>query len=164
MIRRVIFIATPHDGSPVATTLIGKFATRVVRRPSDSAAGHRPDRPRQPRRLAAVPGSPGSQQHRRAGGRQSPAPRHATTSLQPRRDSPHHRRPRDSFPRSCPGRPGRAAVERHLDEAVSEHWVPAIHTNIYYQPQTIAEVQRILAEQAASKVIASSQDSFVDPN
>ena len=36
MIRRVIFIATPHDGSPVATTLIGKFATRVVRRPSDT--------------------------------------------------------------------------------------------------------------------------------
>jgi hypothetical protein len=27
--------------------------------------------------------------------------------------------------------------------------VPAIHTNIYYHPQTIAEVQRILAEHAA---------------
>ena len=36
MIRRVIFIATPHDGSPVASTFMGRFATRVVQRPSDS--------------------------------------------------------------------------------------------------------------------------------
>jgi hypothetical protein len=37
----------------------------------------------------------------------------------------------------------------HIDGAASELWVPAIHTNIYYQPETIAEVRRILAEHAA---------------
>ena len=35
-IRRVIFIATPHDGSPVASTPIGRLATRIVQRPSDA--------------------------------------------------------------------------------------------------------------------------------
>ena len=34
----------------------------------------------------------------------------------------------------------------HLDEAVSEHWVRAIHNTIYYQPDTIAEFRRILGE------------------
>ena len=38
----------------------------------------------------------------------------------------------------------------HVDEAVSELWVPAIHINIYYHPETIAEVQRILAEHATA--------------
>jgi hypothetical protein len=47
----------------------------------------------------------------------------------------------------------------HLDEAVSELWVPAIHTSIYYHPQTIAEVQRILVEHAAGAIVENSASS-----
>ncbi len=44
----------------------------------------------------------------------------------------------------------------HLDQAVSEHWVPAMHSNIYYHPQTIAEVQRILVEHAGGAIVDRS--------
>ena len=148
MIRRVIFIATPHDGSPVASTLLGRFATRVVQRPSDAeqiVAQINRDNPGalKPFLVRRVPSSidvldvknpllpamrqlafaPGVTLHTIAG--------HGI-------HSPSHQ-----------GRPGRSTLQRHLDEAVSELWVPATHTNIYYQPETIAEVQRILAEHAA---------------
>jgi hypothetical protein len=149
MIRRVIFIATPHDGSPVASTFIGRLATQMVQRPSDAEdmmAQIKRDNPGavRPFLLRRVPSSidlldvnnpllpamrrlvfaPGVSLHTIAG---------------------HGIHP-----------PGRARGDlvvplpsAHLDEAVSEHWVAATHINIYYQPETIAEVQRILAEHAA---------------
>jgi hypothetical protein len=152
MIHRVIFIATPHDGSPVASTLIGKLATRVVQRPSDTEAAIaqiqrdnpgalRPflvrrvpssidvlaaDNPLLPA-MRQLPFSPAVTLHTIAG--------HGI-------HSPDRARGDLVVPLSS----------AHLDEAVSEHWVAAIHTNIYYQPDTIAEVQRILVEHATSAV------------
>ncbi len=69
MIRRVIFIATPHDGSPVASTLIGQV--RDSRGPAAFRLGadDRPDQPRQPRCAATVPAPPCAQQHRCSGRR-----------------------------------------------------------------------------------------------
>ncbi len=149
MIRRVIFIATPHDGSPVASTLIGKFATRVIQRPSDTEqtiAQLNRDNPGalKPFLLGRVPSSidvldvknpllpamrqlpyaPGVTLHTIAG--------HGI-------HSPEYAKGDLVVPLSS----------SHLDEAVSELWVPATHTTIYYQPETITEVQRILAEHAA---------------
>jgi len=159
LIRRVIFIATPHDGSPVATTLIGKFATRVVRRPSDAEqavaqidrdnpGALRPfllrrvpssidvlaaDNPLLPA-MRQLPFNPGVTLHTIAG--------HGI-------HSPERARGDLVVPLSS----------AHLDEAVSELWVPAIHTSIYYHPQTIAEVQRILVEHAAGAIVENSASS-----
>ncbi|MFO0910977.1 MAG: hypothetical protein U0794_22010 [Isosphaeraceae bacterium] len=35
-VRRVIYIATPHDGSDVATRFVGRLGSRVVQRPADA--------------------------------------------------------------------------------------------------------------------------------
>ena len=150
MIRRVIFIATPHDGSPVAGSLVGRFATSVVQRPSDTVeavAQINRDNPGALGPLLLQRRLPSSIDVLARG--QSALARDAPAPLQPLGHPPHHRRPRPP-----PARVGRGdhvvpLPSAHLDEAVSELWVPAIHTNIYYHPQTIAEVQRILAEHAA---------------
>jgi hypothetical protein len=149
MVRRVLFIATPHDGSPVASTIVGRLATRVVQRPSDTEQTIdqiKRDNPGalQPFLLRRVPSSvdlldannpllpamrqlpfaPGVSLHTIAGHGLHPPDRSRGDLVVP-------------------------LSSAHLDEAVSELWVPATHTNIYYQPETIAEVQRILAEHAA---------------
>ena len=149
MIRRVIFIATPHDGSPLANSIVGRLATRIVQRPADSVeavAQIERDNPGAVRpfltgRLPSsidlmasgnpllpamhqLPFRPGVTLHTIAGSRLH-APERARGDL--------------VVPLAI----------RHLDEAVSELWVPATHSNIYYQPGTIAEVQRILGEHAA---------------
>ncbi len=149
-IRRVIFIATPHDGSPVASTFIGRLATRVVQRPSDAeqiVAQINRDNPGalRPFLLRRVPSSidlldvknpllpamrqlpfaPGVTLHTIAGyGIHSPERGQGDLVV--------------------------PISSAHLDEAASQLLVPAVHTNIFYQPETIAEVRRILAEHAAA--------------
>jgi pimeloyl-ACP methyl ester carboxylesterase len=156
MIRRVIFIATPHDGSPVANTFIGRLATRIVQRPSESTlafAQIERDNPGAVRPF--LQGRlPSSIDVLASGNPLLPAmrqlPLSPTVSLHTIAGhgihSPDHARGDLVVPLSS----------AHLDEAVSEHWVPAIHTNIYYHPQTIAEVQRILTEHAALSSLPAS--------
>jgi hypothetical protein len=147
-IRRVIFIATPHSGSPVASSIVGRLATRVVQPPSDSLEvvaqverdnpgalspvlqGRLPssvDMLRTDNPLSAVlrqlPFSPLVTLHTIAGHGPHPPERARGDLVVP-------------------------LASAHLDETVSEHWVPAIHINITYHPQTIAEVRRILIEHA----------------
>lgn len=149
-IRRVVFIATPHGGSPLAGSLVGRFATGRVRLPSDSVeAVAQIDRdnpgalkpwlsrrlptsidvmePRNPLLVAMrdLPFSPAVHIHTIAGHGLHPPERARGDLVVP-------------------------LASTHLDEAESELWVPALHMNIYYHPQTIVEVRRILAEHAAS--------------
>jgi len=148
-IRRVIFIATPHGGSPLAGSIVGRLATRIVQRPTDSQQmvaqiardnpgvlkpllqGRLPssidmlrdDNPLLPvlRRLNF---SPNVTLHTIAGHGPHPPERAKGDLVVPLESS-------------------------HIEGAASEVLVPANHTNIYYQPETIAEVRRILAEHAA---------------
>ena len=151
MIRRVIFIATPHDGSPVASSLVGRLATRV-------SPVARPTRPRPlPRSIATTPARfgrscqgrlPSSIDVLAAGNPLLPAMRQLpfNPAVTLHTIAGHGLHP----PESARGDLVVPLASAHLDEAVSELWVPAIHTNIYYHPQTIAEVRRILIEHAAS--------------
>jgi hypothetical protein len=149
MIRRVIFIATPHDGSPVANMLLGRLATRIVQRPQESLEAvsqierDNPGavRPFLRRRL------PSSIDVLAAGNPLLPAMRQLPLSpaVTIHTIAGHGIHP----PELARGDLVVPLASAHLDEAVSELWVPAIHTDIYYQPATIAEVQRILAEHAA---------------
>ncbi len=98
MVRRVIFIATPHDGSPVASSIVGRLATRLVQRPSDAEAMIDQIQRDNPGGAQALSDAAGSQQYRRAGCGQPAAPRHAPASLQSWRHATHDRRLRASFP------------------------------------------------------------------
>ena len=148
-IRRVVFIATPHDGSPVAGSLIGRFATSQVRRPDDSTqAMAQIDRdnpvalkPFLTRRFPSsidvmAEGNPLLPVMRRL-------PFHPDVHLHTIAGTGLHPPERARGDLVVP------LSSAHLEQAESELWVPAIHTNIYYDPETIAEVQRILGEHAA---------------
>jgi pimeloyl-ACP methyl ester carboxylesterase len=148
-IRRVIFIATPHDGSPVASSVIGRLARSQVQSPRETREAMQQIerdnpgalKPLLKRRLPTsidvlaagnpllpvmrgLPIDPAVHLHTIAG-----------TGLHP----PERARGDLVVPLSS----------AHLDQAESEHWVKALHTNIYYHPDTIAEVKRILGEHAA---------------
>ena len=150
MIRRVIFIATPHDGSPVSGMLIGRFATSVVQRPSDTTeavAQINRDNPGVLQPLLLQRRLPSSIDVLAAGNPLLPAMRQLpfSPSVTLHTIAGHGNHP----PEWARGDRIVPLPSTHLDEAVSELWVPATHTRIYYHPQTIAEVQRILAEHAA---------------
>ena len=150
MIRRVIFIATPHDGSPVSGTLLGRFATSVVQRPTDATeavAQINRDNPGALGPMLLGRRLPSSIDVLAAGNPLLPAMRQLSFSpsvtLHTIAGTGNH------SPEWARGDRVVPLESAHLDEAVSELWVPAVHTRIYYHPQTIAEVQRILAEHAA---------------
>ena len=144
-VRRVIFLATPHGGASWTTGIAGSIATRFVRRSPDvknliaqvdrdnpgAMRGSFRDLPSSIDTLMArspflatvreLPISPRTTVHTIAG--------YGLVS-------PEHGRGDLVVP----------LASTHLDEAVSEHWVRAIHNTIYYQPDTIAEFRRILGE------------------
>ncbi|MDR3623034.1 MAG: hypothetical protein P4L85_27020 [Paludisphaera borealis] len=147
-VRRVIFLATPHGGGSWATGAVGSIATRFVRRSPDTKlliAQVERDNPGavQPslrdlptsidtlmawspflETVRRLPITPRATLHTIAGHGLGP-PEHARGDL--------------VVPLSS----------AHLDEAVSEHWVRAYHNSVYYHPDAIAEVQRILGEHQA---------------
>jgi pimeloyl-ACP methyl ester carboxylesterase len=142
-VRRVVFIATPHEGSGLATRALGRFATSLVQRPNDSVAiCEQIDRDNPGvltdymRRLPTsidtmaldnpllltmerLPINPATRYHVIAGTGYAPT----------------------SLARGDTVVPLRSA---HVDGADSELWVPAVHTDIYRRPQTIDEVDRVL--------------------
>jgi hypothetical protein len=157
MIRRVVFIATPHDGSPVANTIVGRMATWIVRRPEDALeAVDQIDRDNPGALRPFLRGRlPSSIDVLASGNPLLPAMR----QLPFKPDVTLHTIAGHGVhsPERARGDLVVPLASAHLDGAVSELWVPAIHTNIYYQPQTIAEVRRILAEHAALAIPATSK-------
>ncbi|WP_165231569.1 esterase/lipase family protein [Aquisphaera insulae] len=149
MIRRVVFIATPHMGSPVAGSILGRTAARLVQPASDTSAmmeqikRDNPGAIRGPyaRRL------PSSVDLMQSGQPFLPVirdlPLGTDVTLHTIAGHAHRSPERDGGDLVVP------LSSALLDNAESQLLVPATHTNIYYHPQAIAEVQRILAEHAA---------------
>jgi pimeloyl-ACP methyl ester carboxylesterase len=157
-VRRVIYVATPHGGSGVAYRPLGWLANSLVERPEDARRiieqierdnpdAVRPFFARQPNSiellgtrdpvldvLKQLPRDPRITQHSIVG----------TGLIDPM--SPFARGdlvvPLESS--SIPG-------------VVSELRVQALHTNIYYQPETIAEVKRILIEHALTSSVSAQR-------
>jgi len=143
MVRRVIYIATPHDGASIPTQILGRVYTRILRQPSDTHAIARQlvrDNPddilpflkgmpssldlmshERPflKAMRRIPVNPATRQHTIAG-----------TAYLP-----------DAIARGD----GVMSLESaHVDGAASEAWVDAIHTNICTNPAVIVEIERIL--------------------
>ena len=144
-VRRVIFLATPHGGASWPTGIAGSIATRFVRRSPDIkeliAQVERDNPGTIKTTLRDLPSSIDTLMPRSpflATVRELPINPSTTvhTIAGYGLGSPEHARGDLVVPLSS----------AHLDEAVSEHWVRAIHNTIYYQPDTIAEFRRILGE------------------
>lgn len=143
-IRRAIFIATPHDGAAPAIAAASWLTSRIVRRPADT------------RHLVAEveERNPGAVKSTL---RNLPSSVDALAAYSPilpaMRKLPYapgvdlHTIAGTGFHDPARGGRGDTVVpltSAHIDEAASEHHVRARHTTIYYHPDTIAEVRRIL--------------------
>lgn len=140
-VRRTVFIATPNEGSALATRLLGRIASRLIEVPADSrmmVSQLDRDNPGAIRQYLRE--LPTSVDLLAQGGPVLEALQHAPitkpyhviagTGLMP----PEHARGDGVVP----------LESAHVEGAESELWVPAFHTDIYYHPQTIEEVYRIL--------------------
>ncbi len=143
-VRRVIFLATPHDGASPPASAASLLTSWIVQRPADS------------RRLIekVERDNPGAV---RPTFRRLPSSVDALAAYSPLlpaiRGLPYdpaveiHTIAGTGFLNPAYGGFGDLVVplsSAHVDEAVSEHHVRAVHTAIYYNPDAIAEVQRIL--------------------
>lgn len=154
-VRRVIFIATPHRGATLANSIVGRFTSRLIQRPEDSrhvfaeVVRDNPGLVRRPlRRLPSsvdlleadhplllsmleMPRAPGVSTHSIIG---------VGHGVFQEGDG--------VVPISSARLPGVA----------SELVVPATHKDIHHQPQTLAEVRRILGEHLQSMVTVSARE------
>jgi pimeloyl-ACP methyl ester carboxylesterase len=152
-VRRVIFLATPHEGSGFATRAIGRFATSLVERPEESVAlVEQLDRDNPGvmtdyiRRLPTsidtmavdnpllltmkrLPINPNTRYHSIVGTAYAPTSLARGDGIVP-------------------------VWSAHIDGADSETWIPALHTDIFRRPQTIDEVDRILRLHLAEMGVA----------
>jgi hypothetical protein len=145
-VKRIVFIATPHSGSMLASLGVGRAASLTVRQPPESKAIHdevvaaNPDGFRQwyARRLpttidALEPSSPLIKSLREL---RVPCwvTTHSVIGVAPQSLA------------TCPGDCVVAAESARLPDVVSEITVPAAHTRVHHHPETIREVERILSE------------------
>ena len=143
-IERVVFIAAPHRGAPLAINSIGQFGAALIRLPG---------------RVISQIGTATIMEAEEAAGIKKTFIPNSITGLEP--DSPllksmnkvPIRVPFHSiigvygFPKEPLEKTSDTVVpywSSHLDAALSEKLVPAPHTAIYEHPETIAEVKRIL--------------------
>ncbi|MFM8414832.1 MAG: esterase/lipase family protein [Planctomycetota bacterium] len=143
-VKRVVFIATPHRGSVLASLGVGRVASLAVREPAEIAAIREQAealnpgalRPEYATRVPTTvdllqPGSPTLQ---------------AIERLRPACWVATHSIVGDVHPSLTGGRDDCVVpVESaHAPWALSEIFVPARHTKVHHHPRTVAEVQRIL--------------------
>ncbi|MDX2035430.1 MAG: hypothetical protein SFX72_02165 [Isosphaeraceae bacterium] len=147
-VSRVIYIATPHDGSGVAAGLVGRLASRLVRPPSDSSAIFEQIRRDDPHALAPwVDRLPSSIDLLASGGPLLESIRMLPTRARTRFNSVVG----EGY---LPGMLARgdsivSLSSAYAMESESELRVKAIHTNIFRHRDTIEEVARLLNLQAA---------------
>ena len=161
-VRRVVFIATPHAGSSLASRAVGRVASVTVRQPPETLRLHQIIREANPDAIRP--------QYRQR-------PPTTIDVLEP--DSTILRAIRDLCPPcwislhtiignvavSPVEGPGDAVVSvgsaRHAG-VVSELEVPAIHTRVHHHPRTVLEVRRILechlVESGAPPALAAAPD------
>ncbi len=156
-VRRVIFLGTPHHGSKLSPSPLGRLADDVVRLPdglmsaAKEAASADPGQP-QLRRLERIPTSvdllaPNS-------------PALELLASRPHPDGVHYHSVVGVVPSSQTlwervlGGPSEAGdgvvpyVSAHLDDAESELIVPADHFHVHQHALAVLEIRRILLEHA----------------
>jgi hypothetical protein len=148
-VTRVVFVATPHKGSVLASLGIGRLASLAVREPADisaireQAAVLNPGvlRPEYARRVPTTvdllrPSSPTLQ---------------AIERLRPACWVAVHSIVGDVHPSLTGGRDDCVVpVESaHTPSALSEIFVPAKHTKVHHHPLAVAELRRILWQHLA---------------
>jgi hypothetical protein len=145
-VKRIVFIATPHGGSSLASRAVGRAASLTVRQPEQAKAIH-------DEAVALNPGAFRPEYESRVPTtvdilepdssllnalRELRVPCWVTTHTVV--GTAHH---------SVTGEQGDGIVpvsSARLPGAVSEIDVPAVHTRVHHQPKTIIEMERILSE------------------
>lgn len=145
-VNRVVYIATPHAGSSLASLAVGRVASATVRQPEESLAIHREV-------LRANPGAFYTEYER--------APPTSIDILEPRSSilrAIHGLRPSCAvtmhsiigngvdWPLSGPGDNVVPVSSARLPGVVSEVLVPAVHTEVHHHPITVLEMERILGD------------------
>ena len=156
-VKRVIFLGTPHHGSSLSPSPLGRLGDELVRLPKglmDAVKDAAAENPGQPvlRNFHSLPTSvdllaPGEPSLELLASRPCPPGVHYHSvvgivppgrALEAAADRPLRA-----------GRRRRALQEHHLDDAESELIVPADHFHIHQHPLSILEMRRILLEHAA---------------
>lgn len=148
-VRRVIYIATPHGGSSLASRAVGRVASMVVRQPPQATALHRMI-------IEANPGVATPEFEQRIPTtvdvlEPSSPLLAALRSLSPSCTVTTHSIIGDVHHSPLGGRDDCIVpVESAREGGVaSEVFVPASHTKVHHHPKTVVEVTRILVEHAS---------------
>ena len=143
-VNRVVYIATPHAGSSLASLAVGRVASATVQQPEESLAIHREV-------LGGNPGAFHSDYVR--------APPTTVDILEPKSrilQALHGLRPSCrvtmhsiigngiTWPLSGPGDNVVPVTSARLPGVVSEVYVPSVHTELHHHPITVFEMERIL--------------------
>ena len=145
-VQRVVFIATPHRGSVLASLGVGRLASLMVREPPEIAAIRE-------QAAALNPGVLRPEYAKRVPTTIDLLRPTATTLLALERLRPAcwvatHSIVGDGHPSLTGGRDDCvvSVASAHASWALSEICVPATHTKVHHHPLTVAEVRRILAQ------------------
>ncbi len=153
-IRRVVFIATPHGGSQISPSLIGRLGDKLAGMPSQAARTLRDLTLENPelRKLDATPTSidelaPGSPVLVALAAKKPAVGVHYHSIVGVTAESSN---PLEEWLTGIDAHiPGDGVVpykSAHLDNAESEVIVPADHTHVHHHPLAILELRRILLE------------------
>jgi hypothetical protein len=158
-VSRVVFIATPHRGSLIASLGVGRLASLSVRPPQEMRQLH-------DRVIQMNPGAFRPEFERRVPTtidmlEPDSRPLQAIASLRPPCWVSLHSIVGVGHASLTGGRDDCVVAESsaHTEGAVSEICVPASHTKVHHHPLAIAEVRRILAQHLAE----TSQARVVKP-
>jgi hypothetical protein len=143
-IKRVVFICAPHRGAPLAGKQIGSFGARLIMLPGQIVSGIGSTALRAATTAAGVKGAylPSS-----IHGLEPDSPLLLSMNTVPI-DSPFHSIIGNGERWNVPLERSSDGVvpywSAHLDGALSEKIVPAIHTTAFQNPEAIADMKRIL--------------------
>ena len=145
-VNRVVYIATPHDGSSLASLAVGRVASATVKQPEESLAIHSEV-------MRANPGAFYPDYER--------APPTSIDILEPKSrilQALHDLRPSCrvtmhsiigngvTWPLSGPGDNVVPVSSARLPGVVSEVYVPSVHTELHHHPIAVFEMERILSD------------------